>query len=476
MASSPPVPFCVDLDGTLVRTDMLHETLLLLAKNDPVSMLSLPRWLAKGKSYLKHMVAERTDIDATNLPLNEEVRALIEAARSEGRPVVLSTAAPSRVASAVAERLGVFDAIISSSKQVNLSGRRKADALVDRFGDRGFDYIGNHRDDLAIFARARRGFLVSRSKSLRRAASRANDDITFIDDPRAGLGTWRRALRLHQWTKNGLIFVPLLAAQEVGNVNLLIAAVLAFISFSLCASTVYILNDLLDLAADRAHRSKYRRPFASGALPVASGVLAAPLLLVTSLLIALLLPTPFIVVLAAYGFATTAYSFVLKRQVIVDVMLLAGLYTTRILAGSAATGIQPSFWLLAFSMFLFFCLAMVKRYSELRLAIDRRETLAGRGYLATDLPVVLALGASSGTVSALVLALYTQSTIVQENFPHPHWLWVLPPLMLYWTSRLWLKASRGEVDDDPVVFATKDWQSIVVVVLMGAAFVIGGLG
>lgn len=476
MTNGPHVPLCVDLDGTLVRTDMLHEVLLSLIKSSPIALLRLPQLLAKGKAKFKIGVAGHVTMDPKHLPYNEDVVALINSARSEGRIIILATAAPSRIARAVADDRGYFDDVICTDDSVNLSGQSKADALSGRFGAGGYDYVGNHRDDLPIFNKARHAYLVSSSLSLRRSAARQKSEITFIDAPQAGISVWLRALRVHQWMKNALIFVPLVAAQKIDDIALIIAAILAFVSFSLCASTVYIVNDLLDLAADRAHRSKYRRPFASGALSVASGVIAVPFLLLASLLIALSLPHLFLAVLIGYAIATTAYSFALKRQVIVDVTVLAGLYTIRILAGSAATNIVPSFWLLAFSMFLFLCLAMVKRYSELSLAVDKQEQLVGRGYMASDLPVILTLGASSGMVSALVLALYTQSTIIQENFLTPQWLWLLPPLMLYWVARLWLKAGRGEVDDDPVVFAAKDWQSLLILSLMGLAFLLGGVG
>jgi 4-hydroxybenzoate polyprenyltransferase len=245
----------------------------------------------------------------------------------------------------------------------------------------------------------------------------------------------------------------------------------ALISFSLCASAIYIINDLIDLPADRAHRTKHRRPFASGALSISAGLAAASSLLMTSLLTALLLPSKFILVLGAYFVATTLYSFWLKRQIIVDVMLLAVLYTSRILAGSAATGIHPSFWLLAFSMFVFLCLAMLKRYSELRDVAQGSASIAGRGYMACDAPVILALGTGSGLVSVLVLALYTQSGL-NAGAKTSEWLWLLPPLMLYWVARLWAKAGRGEVDDDPIVFAARDWQSLLVITLMAFAFLL----
>lgn len=474
--AAQPIALCVDLDGTLVRSDTLHEAALLLATRSPRSLPALPLWLIGGKANLKRLIAERVDLHAATLPYCENVLALIGEARQQGRPVVLVTAAPERIAKAIAQNLGVFDDVMSSDGNVNLSRDRKADALVRRYGAKGFDYVGNSSDDLPVFQRCRRAFLASSRRSLRRAAERKNRDMTFLDRPKGGVRTWLKALRVHQWLKNLLIFVPLLASGQFGEPRLAGHAALAFISFSLFASAVYVVNDLVDLQSDRLHRTKRRRPFASGALPVAAGVAVVPVLIAASLGTALLVPPLFLAALAAYALVTTIYSFALKRQVIVDVMLLAGLYTMRILAGSAATNIRPTFWLLAFSMFIFLCLAMTKRYSELRQAIDRDKSLSGRGYHPSDLPVVLALGSASGFVSVVILALYTQSLIVPELYPAPEWIWLIPPLLLYWVARLWLKAGRGEIDDDPVLFAAKDWQSLTVAGLVGILFILARTG
>jgi len=476
-ARADAVPLCVDLDGTLIRTDMLHENVLGLAKVSPVSLLSLVGWLARGKAHLKHQVAERVTVDPAGLPYNEQVLDLIREARAAGRPVVLATASPLSVAQAIADHLGLFDDVIATDPTTNLAAGNKAEALVARYGRQGFDYAGNHRHDLPIFAVSRNAHLVSSSGGLRRSAQRHNDNVAHIDVAGGGLKSWIKALRLHQWLKNALIFVPLLAAKAEGDHGLLLAACLAFLAFGLFASSVYVLNDLLDLQADRQHRTKRRRPFASGAIPVAHGVVAAPLLMAASVGLAIgFLPGIFLEVLLVYGAITTAYSFYLKRQVVVDVLLLATLYTIRILAGAAATHIKPSFWLLAFSMFIFLCLAMAKRYSELRQAMDKQGTLAGRGYMPSDLPVVLAMGSGSGLVAVLILALYTQSEIVPAHYPAPEWLWMVPPVMLYWVVRLWMKANRGEVDDDPVVFAARDWQSLVVAAMMGCLFAFASIG
>ena len=466
------IPLCVDLDGTLVRSDMLHETVMLLIKKSPLSMVALPIWLKGGKANLKRMIAERVELSVGSLPYRKEVLDLIATARCDGRHIVLATAAPSLIANAIADHLGIFDEVLSSSSSVNLAGARKAELLSARFGEGGFDYIGNDHVDIEVIKRARRGYLVTSSKSIRKTACESCKNISFIDNHRGGLKSWIKAIRVHQWLKNGLIFIPALAAHEVGNFNTMLSALIAFVSFCLCASSVYILNDILDLSSDRIHKTKHRRPFASGELPILSGVLVMLLLLALSVMLALTLNYKFLLIIGFYYLITLSYSIYLKKQVVVDVILLAGLYTTRILAGAAATEIMPSFWLLAFSMFVFLCLAMVKRYSELRVSVKSQSMLAGRGYMPDDLPVIMSLGSSSGMVSVLILAMYMQSEGMTSMYPSPQWLWLTPPLMLYWITRLWLKAHRGEIDDDPVVFAARDWQSLVILGIMIATFLL----
>ena len=257
----------------------------------------------------------------------------------------------------------------------------------------------------------------------------------------------------------------------MGSTDSVVKAVIAFFAFSLCASAVYLVNDLLDLDADRQHIRKCKRPLAAGTIPVHHAVLMAPLLLIASIALSLLLPPAFLVVISGYFVMTLAYSLRLKRQVIVDVLLLAALYTTRIVAGAVATSVTPSFWLLAFSMFLFLSLAIVKRYSEMRVTLSQsKQTAAGRGYSVDDLPVLLSLGVSAGMAAVLVLALYINDIDTRRLYPDTVWLWLVPPLILYWVSRVWMKTHRGEIDDDPVVFAMHDWQSLLTVALAAACF------
>ncbi|HTH28547.1 MAG TPA: UbiA family prenyltransferase, partial [Sphingobium sp.] len=307
------ITLCVDLDGTLIRTDLLHEGLLKAAKSAPHKLPSLFAALKGGKASFKHALAELIRIDPTLLVYRPEVMALINEARDKGRSVVLCTASPALFGKAVADHLGLFEAVMTSTSDINLAARHKAAALVNKFGEGNFDYIGNSKHDAPIFASCRRGYLVSSNGRLRRVCSANQRDMLFINDPATNALTWMKAMRVHQWVKNLLIFLPLLAGHQVGDMNRLVQAVLAFAAFSLCASAIYIANDLLDLDADRAHKSKRKRPFAAGMIPASSGVAAIAILLFASFLLATLLPWRFGIVLLGYVIVTTAYSFALKR-------------------------------------------------------------------------------------------------------------------------------------------------------------------
>lgn len=467
------VPLCVDCDGTLLRTDLLHEAVFLLLKSAPWKVFLLPLWLLKGKAYLKDRLAQAVSFSWATLPLNDDVVALVREARLEGRTVVLATASHHSQAQGIARHLELFDDVLASDAEVNLSGERKGNDLASRYGERGFDYVGNDQADLPVWSRARKGTVVSASGSLVQAAQQVTDVERVIKPTRPSLKTYLKGLRVHQWLKNLLVFVPLIAAHAWDDTAGLKAALLAFLAFSLCASAVYVLNDLVDLEADRRHVRKRLRPFASGLIPIWQGSLMIPVLLAVAFGVASVLPLSFLLVLAFYFCLTLAYSLVLKRRVIVDVLMLAGLYTLRVIAGGAATGIVPSFWLLAFSMFIFLSLAVVKRYSELLVTLQQhKDQPAGRGYTVQDLPVLMSIGTGSGMVAVLVFALYINNPEITEIYSNPLWLWLVPPLLLYWVSRLWMKAHRGEVDDDPVVFAVRDWQSLLVVALSAGLFLL----
>lgn len=457
------VPLCVDCDGTLIRTDLLHESVLGLLKRSPGRAFMLPFWFLKGKADAKDRLSRIVELDPRLLPYNEALLEWLRAEKASGRVLILATASPDQQARAVAEYLQIFDAVEATRDGVNLKGSRKADRLVARFGEQGFDYAGNDAADVPVWKVARQGVVVSRKRRVLGAAAAATQVSRVFDTPRAGVFEHLKALRLHQWLKNVLIFLPLLAAQKLNDAALLLDGVLAFLAFSLCASSVYIVNDLLDLPSDRAHITKRVRPFASGQISILHGVLMVPVLLAGAAVLGARLNPLYQLSLLGYLLLTTTYSLWLKSQVIVDVLLLATLYTSRVIAGAAATFVRPSFWLLAFSMFMFLSLAIVKRYSEMLVVLKRSASRAvGRGYKIEDLPVLMALGTASGYCAVMVLALYINSSDVSAMYSNREVLWLVLPLVLYWISRVWMKTHRGEMNDDPVVFAARDWQSLVI--------------
>ncbi len=464
----PSIALVVDLDGTLSRTDTFHEAILALGRRSPLSLLSLAAALPKGKVAAKRVVADRQIISADDLLLNEEVIELIEAARSEGRTTILVTASDERQARRIADATGLFDAVYGTGSDgtdgKNLSGEEKAEFLVNLFGQGGFDYVADSAVDVPVWKRARRAITVGANAKLRVLAEAANTDTVHLAAKDATQTAYVRALRPHQWSKNLLIFLPLLAAHDFTNMT---AAIAAFAAFCLTASSVYIINDLVDLAADRQHPRKRNRPFASGAVPIAHGIVLAGLLLILAGFIGIALTRPeFLLVLAGYFIATLAYSLWLKRKLVADVMVLAGLYTLRIIAGGAAAGILLSPWMLAFSMFLFLALAAVKRQAELVDQAARNiSTAPGRAYEVDDMTIVVGTALASGHSAVLVFALYLASDDVQALYTSSQLLWMICPILLYWIVRMVMVTNRGRMNDDPIVFASRDPISFISVLL-----------
>ncbi|GAB3348409.1 UbiA family prenyltransferase [Lysobacter tyrosinilyticus] len=465
--SRSDTPLCVDLDGTLLKSDLLLESVLSLLSRNPLYVFALPWWLLRGKAALKREISSRVELDPRHLPYDERLLAQLREASDRTR--VLCTASDAQLANAVSEHLGLFDVVLASDGETNLSGSRKADVLAARFGDRGFDYMGNDRIDLAVWRRARRAWVVNASRSLAARAATECEVAGHLPPQGRGLRTWIKAIRVHQWLKNLLVFLPLLASHRLLDAPAVINSALAFVSFGLCASGVYLLNDLLDLPSDRQHPRKRLRPFASGTLSLLHGMIAAPLLTLSGLAVAFVVNPMFMAVLLAYYCMTLAYSLRLKRVVMVDVVLLAALYTVRIIGGAVALESVLSFWMLAFSMFLFLSLALLKRYAELSVMLaDGRTTASGRGYIVEDLPLLQSLGGASGYLAVLVLALYINSPESLVLYHRPQLLWLLCPVLLYWVSRVWVIAHRGGMDDDPVVFAVTDRASQALLLISGA--------
>lgn len=468
------VPLVVDLDGTLLKSDLLLESTLALLGKSPWMALAFPGWLLRGKAHLKREIARRVELDVASLPYDARVLQLVRDAAGE-REVVLCTASDETLAQQVADHLGGFDVVLASDGVRNLSGRAKRDALTQRYGERGFDYAGNALVDVAVWSHAREAIVANAGNGLARAAARVTTVAAHLPAESRGPAAWVKAMRLHQWLKNLLVFVPMLAAHRFADPVVLADTALGFLAFGLCASGVYLLNDLLDLAADRHHPRKRNRPFASGRLPLLHGALLSPVLTLVAFALAAWLSPGFAAVLVGYYVLTLAYSFRLKKRAMVDVMVLAGLYTVRIIAGAVLLATAPSFWLLAFSVFLFLSLAMLKRYAELHaLSRQGRSETSGRGYRVDDQMLVQSLGAASGYQAVLVLALYINSTASEALYRRPQVLWLLCPILLYWISRAWMIAHRGLMRDDPVVFAATDRTSLVLA-LAGALVAAGAV-
>jgi 4-hydroxybenzoate polyprenyltransferase/phosphoserine phosphatase len=459
-------PVYVDLDGTLIASDLLWESLFELLRRDPLVAARLPAWLARGKANLKQQIADRVDLDVATLPYREEVLAYLRRCRDEGRPIVLATASDARLARAIAAHLGLFDHVIATEGGVNRKGAAKLEAIRAHRGPGAFDYIGDSTADLPLWAAARRAVVARPSRRLVDAVRRSGKEAEIVAGPSRGLKPWLKAMRPHQWAKNVLIFVPLLMAHVATQPAYLAPALAAFGAFCLAASAVYVLNDLLDLRSDRRHPHKRARPFASGQLGIPQGLALMVTLLAGAVALGLLLPWKFGALLLAYMVLTTAYSVVLKRKLMVDVLCLAGLYTLRILAGGAATAIPISPWLMAFSMFFFLSLAFAKRYTELDATELAEGRISGRGYLAADIELVRSVGPTSGYLAALVLCLYINSPDVRGLYQRPWMLWLVAPLLLYWITRLWFLAQRQELPHDPVLFAIRDRHSYVVGLLV----------
>jgi len=473
------VPLCVDLDGTLVKSNTLLDSVLVLARHTPGSLLRFPMWIAQGRAAFKRNVSSVVTLDVVHLPYNQPLLEYLRQQHAAGREIILATGADDLLAQRVAAHLGIFTSVLASDGTLNLTGHNKLAAFQQRFPT-GFSYIGNARADLTLLTHCLYPMVANPSRALNAGlhAAAVQPAHTFIDKA-PPLNTWLRAIRLHQWAKNTLIILPLLLA-HVRDVGSVVATLLAFLSFSMAASATYVFNDLLDLEADRHHPRKRSRPFAAGDLSPVTGAVTILLFLASSLALARQLPhvlttlSPqfiwngqghFLEWLVLYVAATILYSLRLKRMVLVDVMALACLYTIRILAGSAASGVKVSPWLAAFSIFFFLSLAFVKRFAELEsisLRSDPSHTFAvkGRGYRISDLEQLRSFGTASGYASVVIFALYIGNGVAQNLYPHHARLWLLVPVLLLWLSRLWLKASRGELEEDPVVYAITDPRSL----------------
>jgi 4-hydroxybenzoate polyprenyltransferase len=464
----PPVavqaerPLCVDLDGTLVKSDTFVDSLMVLARRHPAVFWRTPLWAVKGKAYLKSQVASMVTLDAAHLPYNRPLLDYLRDEHAAGRKLYLATGTDRVLARSIAAHLGIFEDVMASDGRVNLTGNNKLQHLEQRFTEDGFDYIGNALPDLPLLQGAKHAMVANPGLGLSLALKRRKVAVSrkFYDRSHLPVA-FAKALRVHQWAKNLLVFLPMLLAHAF-HAGLVLIAIAAFFCFCAMASATYIFNDLLDLEPDRVHLNKRNRAFAAGDLSVFTGIGVSFSLVALSLIIAAYLPRTFLIYLLLYFVTTLAYSLALKRIVLVDVVVLSSLYTIRMLAGSAATRTPVSPWLAAFSIFLFLSLAMVKRFSELQNLHARGvNPTNGRGYLLTDIEQLRSFGTSSAYASIVIFALYINGHDVVALYDHPNRMWLITPLMILWVSRVWLLASRGLLNEDPVVFALSDRMSLL---------------
>lgn len=471
--TSLPPPLVVDLDGTLIKTDLLLESVCSLLRHQPLALFALPIWLFKGRAHLKREIAQRVQLDPALLPYRTELLDYVRAEHDKGRLIVLATASDERFARHVADHLKLFDMVLASDGFTNLAAERKRARLVAQLGEKGFDYVGNESRDLAVWSSARKAIVVSSDPRLKQAVVKVSQFESAFEEPGASVAEYLGALRPQQWLKNVLVFVPLFAAHLFTQPILFARTVIAFVAFCCCASSGYLVNDLCDLTADRHHPLKRLRPFASGRLPLAYGFAMAPVLAVFGCVLAGLVSGLSLGVVVLYFIVAAAYSLSFKKDVLLDVFILASLYTLRIIAGGLAATVPLSVWLLAFSMFLFLSLAFIKRYAELVMmgGVDGDHAKA-RGYELSDAGLLLSTGTASGYAAVLVLSLYIASGSVRVLYSTHEVLWLVCPLLLYWIGYLWLVARRGEMYQDPLVFAMRDRTSRILILLMLAAAVI----
>lgn len=469
-ASPSQKPLCVDLDGTLVNTDTLMEGILAILSVRQ-KFVKAARIVTTNRAAFKQRVAALADLAPELLPYNKKLLDYLREEKRSGRPIVLATGADERLARAIADHLGIFDLVIASDGVRNLKGEVKAAELVRRFGQKNFDYIGNSHADLAVWRHADRAITANASTAVRRKAGAFDNIAAEVHDRRAFLPTVLRAMRPHQWVKNLLVFVPLLASRSVTDWPGLIGAFYIFAAFCAAASGIYLFNDLMDLRADRLHPRKRDRPFASGALSLSFGLVLAGALIACGIGLASLCGAAWLLV--TYAAISLAYSLAFKNYPLLDVFILAALYTLRIVAGGVASHHLASLWLLAFSGFTFLSLALVKRVSDMPQAhrLGSNGAVTRRGYFSEDRLMLIIFGVAAAFSSSVVLALFVGSTAAFQQYRTPEILWGLVPLVLFWQCRLWLSTERGFMDDDPIIYASRDWVSWLVAV--AAAAIVG---
>ena len=464
--SKENTPLFVDLDGTLLKTDILFEEILILLKRNIFYCLALLFWLARGRAYLKFQLSKRVDMPVESLPVNTEFLRYLHMQKKENRELILISGSNQKSVDEVNNHMKLFDSTFGSDENVNLTSRAKLKKIEMLTKGKPFSYAGNSREDTVIWNKASQAVIVN--CKVKTINSKNFKNVLSFAPPEPALGQLFRSVRPHQWLKNLLVFIPLILSHQLSNTGLISVLLVTFISFSLCASSVYLMNDLFDLSHDRNHLTKFNRPFASGSLSVVTGLIAAPCLFVLGAITAVYLPINFLIIFLIYGLINFAYSFHLKNIFMLDVVILAFLYTLRIMAGAESIEVQTTSWLLGFSFSLFLGLALVKRVAELFNIISAGKTkIEGRAYHKEHMNFLKYTGIFSSAIAIGIFAFYITDPKTTELYAEPLILWAIFPLISYLLFRIWKTALRGEMSEDPVLFALTDHISQIIVACCG---------
>ncbi len=472
--AASPLPLAVDLDGTLLATDTLHEGLVAALLRDPASVPGLLMALPKGRAAFKRRVSRAAPANAAILPLRKPFVEWLQAQRAAGRRLHLVTAADQSVADAVAQHLDIFDSATGSDGSRNLRGPEKAAWLKQRFPE-GFAYAGDSRHDLDVFAAAEEIVLVNTSPAVAAAARKLADAEVLAEFPpqNSPVRDWLGALRIHQWSKNALLFVPLILGHKLGDPGAILNCVLGLFLMGITASGTYLLNDIADLPSDRLHRTKRNRAIAAGRIAPLHALAGALALILMGLIGGAVLSTAFALGLLTYVVLSLTYSAVLKGIPLLDTLTIGGLFTLRLALGVELAGVPYSPWLMGFAGFFFFSCALAKRHGELMEAkVSHGGNLARRGYEADDWPLTLGFGAASAMAALQIMILYVANEAAPSRlYTYAAWLYLAPAALAVWLVRIWMLSHRRALRDDPVVFALRDPWSWGIGAVIAAAIV-----
>lgn len=454
---------CVDLDGTLINTDTLHEKILLFVTKNPLNFLLILFWMCRGKAFLKRQLAERVHLPIHSLPYNQELLSWIKAEKATGKKVILVTAADQKIADAIADYVGLFDEVLASDGIINLKSHHKALLLNQRFGEKNYTYTGNDKSDLQVWKSAQQAILVNKSPRLIRHIKKLTHLQYYFALKKLSLKAFLKAIRIHQYAKNILLFVPIITAHLIFDEQSWVAAIGGFMSFCCIASSVYLLNDLCDITTDRQHPNKSKRAIAMGLLSIKDAIFLTGIFFITAGMLAWNLPDSFKIIIGVYYTLTLTYSLYIKEKMLLDVITLSVLYTIRVAAGMTLLSVNAySLWLLLFSIFLFLSLAFLKRVAELILLKKHNQmTILRRAYSTEHCTLLTNFGIASGFLAILILALYLNSATAIKLYHYPPMLILLFPIFIYWLCRIWILAIDGKVTDDPVLFAVHDKTSYI---------------